>query len=485
MAFDLKASAARAIGEGGPAGAIAYEDMWRSRNWVRDASARFDALLAGRPAIGLIAANRPHHAVLCLANIAAGRTTAMINRARTGAGLAREIGELALPAIVGDRSDWSEAALAAARACGSLALATDESEAGISVEILARGDAVSGGPGARTAALELLSSGTTGEPKRIALSWQTIASAVEQAGFAYAGSESAAPQVMIHPLGNVAGLAYAIPPLVFGRPLVMLDRFSVAGWAQAVRTYRPVRATVPPAGIAMLLSSDVPAEWLDSLQLLAVGGGKLPTEDHDAFEERFDVPVLTAYGATEFAGVIANWTLEEYRRVGRAKRGSAGRASPGVELRTVDPDSGQALPVGQAGLLEALVPRIGADWIRTSDLARIDGDGFLFLEGRADGAINRGGFKIVPETLAAVLRSHPAVGDAAVVGIADPRLGEVPVAAVEPAAGATPSAGDLLDWLRDRVASYQLPVAIKIVARLPRNASLKVALGDVRALFAD
>lgn len=132
------------------------------------------------------------------------------------------------------------------------------------------------------------------------------------------------------------------------------------------------------------------------------------------------------------------------------------------------------------GLLEARVARSGQGWIRTTDLAALDGDGFLFLHGRADGAINRGGFKVVPETVVAALLAHPGVRDSAVVGLPDPRLGEVPVAAVE-GAEITPDA--LHAWLRERLPAYQLPAQIRVVPALPRNASLKVALHKVRQLF--
>jgi acyl-coenzyme A synthetase/AMP-(fatty) acid ligase len=131
------------------------------------------------------------------------------------------------------------------------------------------------------------------------------------------------------------------------------------------------------------------------------------------------------------------------------------------------------------------VARIGTDWIRTTDLASLDSDGFLFLHGRADAAINRGGFKIVPEDVAAVLKTHPAVADAAVVGVPDRRLGEIPVAAVELRAGASAQTEETLkDFARSKLLAYQVPVKVRIVAALPRNASMKIAIAEVRALFA-
>jgi hypothetical protein len=102
---------------------------------------------------------------------------------------------------------------------------------------------------------------------------------------------------------------------------------------------------------------------------------------------------------------------------------------PDTQVRVVDPDTGAELPVGRAGAAGGKVRPISPDWIRTTDIASIDTDGFVTLHGRADGAINRGGFKILPEIVRRVLISHPAVRDACVVGVPDKRLGQVPFAA--------------------------------------------------------
>jgi acyl-coenzyme A synthetase/AMP-(fatty) acid ligase len=127
--------------------------------------------------------------------------------------------------------------------------------------------------------------------------------------------------------------------------------------------------------------------------------------------------------------------------------------------------------------------RCGPDWIRTTDLASIDQDGFLYIHGRADGAINRGGFKIVPDMLAAELTQHHAVIEAVVVGIPDDRVGQVPVAAVVLAIGHYASPTDISTWLRERVPTFQMPTEIKIVEAMPRNASMKISLPAIRAMF--
>ncbi len=127
---------------------------------------------------------------------------------------------------------------------------------------------------------------------------------------------------------------------------------------------------------------------------------------------------------------------------------------------------------------------ISPDWIRTTDIASIDADGFVTLHGRADGAINRGGFKILPETVRRVLISHPAVRDACVVGVPDKRLGQVPFAAIEATPGMpVPSEDELKDLVRQALPVYNVPVAFAVVDELPRNPALKVSLPEVAALY--
>ena len=127
------------------------------------------------------------------------------------------------------------------------------------------------------------------------------------------------------------------------------------------------------------------------------------------------------------------------------------------------------------GLLEVKPGQLGpsADWMRTTDLARIDADGFLWILGRADQAIIRGGFKVMPDDVRAALESHPAVAGAAVVGRPDDRLGETPVAVVELRDGASADAGELMEYLRNRLARYEIPTEIAIVDAIPRTPSGK------------
>ena len=252
----------------------------------------------------------------------------------------------------------------------------------------------------------------------------------------------------------------------------------------AVKTHGIKRSGVQPAVIRMLLDADVPKEDLASLDFLISASGPLDPETRDEFEARYRIPVKLAYGATEFAGSLCAWTPEMDREFGAAKRNSVGRALPDTALRIVDQDTGAELPTGERGLLEAKITSMDDDWIRTTDVASIDEDGFVTLHGRADGAINRGGFKILPETVRGVLISHPAVRDACVVGVPDARLGQVPFAAIEAVPGEpVPSEDELKDLIRQSLPVYNVPVAFAVVDELPRNPALKVSLPAVAALY--
>jgi acyl-CoA synthetase (AMP-forming)/AMP-acid ligase II len=183
---------------------------------------------------------------------------------------------------------------------------------------------------------------------------------------------------------------------------------------------------------------------------------------------------------------VASWTLADYQKYWHAKRGSVGRADPGAQLRVVT-DGGVPLAPGQIGLLEVKPAQLGpsAGWMRTTDIARIDVDGFLWIIGRADQAIIRGGFKVMPDEVRTAVESHPAVAGAAVVGRLDDRLGETPVAMVELREHGSTDAGEIVDYLRTRLARYEIPAEVAIVEEIPRTPSGKPDLNAVRRHFTD
>ncbi len=491
----LSYTISRTLREGGSARAVEYGEHWHS--WAeleRIASQVTDVLrdhCPGARRVGLIARNRPVVLAAMLGLIADGVTTVMIHGAQSEERLAAELADLRLAAVVGEKRFWSDAVAAAASQSGSMQIVVPGTLGGDTKVQLPSGAPPTQQPGTGTA-LELLSSGTTGPPKRIPIGWHTLESALGSAhGTALFGSESPAlsgldlaPAISGLSLGNIGGVYMMLPSALIGQPIVILDRFAVEPWVRAVRLYRPEILSVQPAGLGMILDAGVPREALASLRTIVSGASKLDPDLQDRFEARYGIRVFGAYGATETCGSIIVWTDELYDRYRQAKRGSVGKPIPGVEVRVVDPATGVALPPGQTGLLHARVDRVGPDWIETTDFAWIDEDQFVYVTGRADDAIDRGGFSIPPETVADVLRQHPSVSDASVVGIPDARLGQVPVAAVELAAGASaPDEAELIAFAKARLLSYQVPVRIICVEELPRNASLKVMAPEVRALF--
>ncbi len=488
-------SIGRTLRLGGAARAVEFDEQWHS--WAeleRIASQVTGALHQRCPdakRVGLIARNRPAVLAAMLGLIADGVTTVMIHGAQSAERLAAEVAELKLAAIVGEADFWSDPVSAAASRTGTLRIVLpDALEGHVTVAIP---DEIaplhSDAPGV---ALELLSSGTTGPPKRIPIAWHTLEAALGSAhGTALFGSEAPAlsgkdlsPAISGLSLGNIGGIYMMLPSVLIGQPIVMLDRFSVEPWVRAVRLYKPQLLSVQPAGLRMILDAKVPPDDIASLTTIVSGASKLDPDLQDRFEQHYGIRVFGAYGATETCGSIIVWTDALYDEYRHMKRGSVGKPIAGVAIRVVDPASGEVLPAGQTGLLHARVDRVGPEWIETTDLAWIDEDGFVYVTGRADDAIDRGGYSIPPDLVADILRQHPAVSDASVVGLPDPRLGEVPVAAVELRPGASvPSEAELIGFARARLLAYQVPVQIRCVDELPRNASLKVMAPAVRALF--
>lgn len=484
--MDLASCIRNNILRGGDQPIVRGPDAWRDWDWINDVSNQILDVVNGRGACALVARNRPQHVAAFASGILGHHTTSMIYSAQSATGIARDIESMSMPVVLAAPEDWSDETLAAAQRCGSIAVALhDRDNSSACIEVRHHGETSSNRcDSVPNAAFQLLSSGTTGSPKRITLGWQTLNAAVADARSAYSGTANVSvPQIVSHPMGNVASIGYIAPPLVYNQQLVLLEKFDPLLWAAAVRDHRPVRGSVPPAGIRMLLEANISKQTLSSLKVIVVGGGKLDPELQEQFEETFDIPVMTAFGATEFGGVIANWTPDLYASWGKRKRGSAGRASQNVELRIVDASNGEPLAPGLSGLLEAKVARIGSEWIRTNDLATIDEDGFLFHHGRADLAINRGGFKVVPEKVDAAIQSHPSVLEAATVGIADDRLGEVPAAAVALAKGKSLSEEQLRLWLQQRLLAYEIPVQFQFVTEIPRNASMKISISDIKGLI--
>jgi long-chain acyl-CoA synthetase len=473
--------------------ALTFEDRGYPWEFLRRGVDDLDRLLAeaGAPdahRVGIVLRNRPGHLATLVAVVATGREVVTLSPFHGDVALAEDISTLAPQVLVAAAEDWARPGVATA-AAGVAALPLETGEEDLPFRPRPAGWKVAPSPAERgDVAVLMQTSGTTGRPKRVELTYRKLTAAFEASGTPVAATEVRLrrhPSILWTSLVHIGGLYFAIANVAAGLQTALLERFDVRKWADLVRRTRPRRVRLAPTALRMVLQSDLPDDTFDGVEQVSSGTAPLAPDDADRFTARFGVPVLSVYGATEFAGAIAGWDLALYQEWWTAKRGSVGRPFRGIELRIVDRTAGERVPAGAVGALEAKGAQLPGDgWVRTTDLANLDEDGFLYIHGRADDAINRGGFKIVPSELEDVLRDHPAVRDASAVGIPDERLGEVPVAAVTIRDGAArPAAAELREWLAERLARYHLPTEIKLVDELPRTPSMKVSRPDVRALF--
>jgi long-chain acyl-CoA synthetase len=480
--------------------AMEYEKRWRSWAEVEAVVVALDEALAaaglgaGTRVAGMLR-NHPLIAAASLSIVTSDRCIVTLNAALPDERLADDIRALKPPVLVGIERDWDRPAVRTAAqeiGCLGLLLADDGGKPVRSVNGLER---VAGADLRREApgvAIDMLTSGTTGPPKRIPLPAQAFEKAIIGAGV-YDHRKPGDPprlrggvQILNLPFAHISGLFGLFNCVAAGRASCLLDRFAVEPFVDAVRRHGPPVVGAPPSALRMILDAQVPKEDLASLVAFRVGTAPLPPDLADEFHARYGIPVLQNYGATEFAGGVAGWTLADFRKHHREKRGSVGRLNPGVEARIVAPETGAVLPLGQEGLLELKSAQLGdgVSWIRTTDLGVLDAEDFLWINGRYDNAIIRGGFKILPDEVVRVLETHPAVREAAVVGLPDPRLGQVPAAAYIVRAGMeAPAEDDLRAFLRERLAPYQVPGRLMQVTDFPRTPSLKVSQPDLKALF--
>jgi acyl-CoA synthetase (AMP-forming)/AMP-acid ligase II len=481
------------------ADAIEFDGRWCSWGDLHLVATRVAGMIdaggvpVGGP-VGLVLRNDPAMIGAVLGTLVAGRCVVTISPHQSDERLVAELRDLAVPAVVALPVDWARAgvrdAAASIGAMGVEVTITTGANARLLADLEQVDTTVAHRPVVPGVAVEMLTSGTTGPPKRVPLEYRAFERTITAAGAHYRadGTRDDVPRlrsgvaIVASPLVHMSGIFRTLLNITEGRRIALLDRFRVDEFVALVERHRPKAVSLVPTALRMVLDADVPPESLRSIQVVTSGSAALPVSVQEAFETKYGIAVLPSYGATEFAGGVAGWTLPLHREWGERKRGSVGRPQPGRELRVIDVETGAGLPPDTPGRLE--VRGRDTDWVRTTDIARIDDDGFLWIEGRSDDAIVRGGFKVFPGEIVDALRAHPSVRDAGAVGIDDDRLGAVPVAAVELRAGASATEEELEDHLRLQLKSYQLPTELRIVDSLPRTPSMKVSQPRLRELFA-
>ena len=341
-------------------------------------------------------------------------------------------------------------------------------------------------------AVLLFTSGTTGEPKAAVLRHRHLASyLITSLEFGSAGDDEAT--VVSVPPYHIAAVASVLSTTYTGRRVVQLPSFDPDAWVQAVRGEAATHAMVVPTMLNRILDViDRDGGGLPSLRSLAYGGGPMPRPVVERAMALLDgIDLVNAYGLTETSSTIAVLGPDDHRAafasadpMVRARLGSVGRPLPGVEVSIRDAD-GTELPAGEVGEIWVrgdqvsgeYVGRSGTDadgWFNTRDAGRLDDEGYLFVHGRLDDVIVRGGENLSPGEIEEVLLDHPAVAAAAVVGIPDVEWGERVVAAVVPQLGASVDEDELRDHVRGVLRSARTPERIKVVDELPFNETGKL-----------
>jgi long-chain acyl-CoA synthetase len=295
---------------------------------------------------------------------------------------------------------------------------------------------------------------------------------------------------LFHSFGQTCGLNAAV---VSGACLTLIPRFSPAAALQVIERDRvTVFEGVPTMYVGMLGEAASTTADTSSLRLCVSGGAALPVEVLHGFEKAFDAVILEGYGLSETSPVAT------FNRRDRRKPGSIGVPIEGVQLMLVSvDDSGGEIPVTETGGIgeiairghnvmkgyrnrpEATAAAMRGGWFRTGDLATVDEDGFYYIVDRKKDMVIRGGYNVYPREIEEVLYEHPAVLEAAVIGIPHPSLGEEVGAAVTLRPGAVCTPQELRDYVKERVAAYKYPRHVWLTDGLPKGPTGKLLKREI------
>src|SRR6516164_2445793 len=336
----------------------------------------------------------------------------------------------------------------------------------------------------------LYTSGTTGHPKGAEL---THGNLISNTDVTRADIVRAHPDDVIfgglplfHVFGQTAALNVAVAS---GACLTLLPRFDAGHALRIIADHRvTVFEGVPTMYVALLHAPDRADYDTSSLRMCISGGAALPVEVLRAFEEAFGIPVLEGYGLSE-TSPVASFNHPDRPH----KPGSIGTSIRDVRMRVVDGEDHEA-PQGEVGEIvisgpnvmkgywqrpEATAEAVRDGWFHTGDLARVDEDGYFYIVDRKKDLIIRGGYNVYPREIEEVLYEHPAVAEAAVIGLPHPALGEEVGAAVVLKPGAAISAKELREYVKGQVAAYKYPRHVWIADALPKGTTGKIQKRDI------
>lgn len=351
----------------------------------------------------------------------------------------------------------------------------------------------------------MYTSGTTALPKGVMLTYHDFTAYVT-ANVELADGTPRGSALLCVPLYHIAGTTNMMTTLWTGRRLVLLPQFEPRDWLGVVERERVTHAFLVPTMLKKLLDQpDLERCDLTSLDILSYGGAAMPFPVIRRAIERFprNVGFVNAFGQTETTSTLTVLGPDDHRLEGtpeeierRTKRLiSIGRPLPDVEVQISD-DDGRALPPGEVGEIWVRTPRVmkgyaGAKespvtedgWLPTRDMGWLDDEGYLFIAGRKDDMIIRGGENIAPAEVESILQSHPAVEEAAVIGVPDLEWGQRVAAFVVLRPDTQATAEQLGEFCRERLASFKKPEIVRFLPELPKNPMGKILRRELRTQF--
>jgi acyl-CoA synthetase (AMP-forming)/AMP-acid ligase II len=343
-------------------------------------------------------------------------------------------------------------------------------------------------------AVLLMTSGTTAAPKSAVLRHSNLTAYLFGSVEFASVTENDATLVSVPPY-HIAAVANALSNLYAGRRVVYLDHFTPGEWLDTVEQQGITHAMVVPTMLARIVSElqTRGTHGPSSLRSMSYGGAKIAAEVIQEALQRFpDTGFVNAYGLTETASSVAVLGPEDHREAAasphaavRARLGSVGRPLPSVEIEVHD-DDGRPCPTGVVGEIVVRGPqvageyleagsRIDADgWFATRDRGLVDDDGYLFVRGRSDDTIIRGGENIAPAEIEDVLGQHPAVLECVVAGVPDIEWGQRIGAFVLRRPGVAADEDELRTWVRDRLRGSKTPDRVIFVEEFPTTPTGKI-----------
>lgn len=347
-------------------------------------------------------------------------------------------------------------------------------------------------------AVLLFTSGTTGEPKAAILRHRNLTSYVIST-VEFLGSEDGEAALVSVPPYHIAGVSAILTGVYSGRRILHLEAFSPEDWVTMAAAEEITHAMVVPTMLGRILDVlEARGESLPALRAISYGGGRMPLPTiQRAMELLPHVDFANAYGLTETSSTISILGPDDHRMAiysdeepVRRRLGSVGKALPSIEVQIRDPN-GAVLPPGQSGEVYVRGEQVSGEyahkkvtdddgWFATNDGGWVDDEGYIFLEGRLDDVIVRGGENISPGEIEDVLRGHPRVEDVAVLGVHDDQWGEK-VACVVVAKDGRPTTDELATWVKARLRSTKTPEVWEFREALPYNDTGKLLRRQLKA----